>query len=422
MPATSRTLKVRRLGRVPAVDLDRQARSRLLLAENGQRVGWLIDFAMAGVLASSRQRTPEALSAWRREARDVLPAFLPVRLDDSAEKNLLRLLCLANPDQSIDPDGASLACVELADWAATTGRPETAIAWRECAAHAVPGDPERARLAGVAARDGSRFQRARQWFVRAIALASQREEWAVCARCWLSVATMYMARGSLPRGRRALRRAAARAKMSGLREVRGMVAHDRFVLETKAGRSRAAERLAHAALRLYGSEQEHHLVPRLGHDVAYWWMQMGRFGEALAVLNHLEPHFKDPEKLLRLHASRARAYAATGMFDEFWTASGESLRQIGHVKAQYPLGEAYLELARGACSVGAWRNALEWAEASAAVAEQRGLAKLAYEADLVRESARQRYRRDGYPSTTDGRHARRARPGALVADMAHALT
>ncbi len=131
-----------------------------------------------------------------------------------------------------------------------------------------------------------------------------------------------------------------------------------------------AERYARQALAAYGTE--HPNIPRLAHDVAYFWLERGRYTCAIPVFQAILSQFRHSSgNKIRIIANLARALAECGDVEafrsnlvEFWSLS----RKLdNHIASAF----AFLQIAEGARALGDWMVAIEAAELSLAAAQKR---------------------------------------------------
>lgn len=321
-----------------------------------------------------------------------------------------------------DPAGiaaeeVAAACHEISRWADGKALLSTALAFAQAAALAEPTDAAAACTVGRLARRAAEYNRAETWYRRTVALARQSGDWATYSLAFVGLGNLYSQRGNLPSARRFHLRALRAARRNTLRELEGMALHEMFGIAIEAGNRREAEGLARAAFEAWGPG--HKRLPRLAHDVAYYWTTRGHFGRALPVFQSLLPHFPEPAMRLLVLADIARAAGGardSATFVDAWVEAGELLhgREVREAAAR-----ALLDLAHGAASLGAWDKAESAARDAISVATERGESRIVMAAEALMESAR----RHSAVATSDTEPAEiAAAADALAGDFVRSLT
>lgn len=126
---------------------------------------------------------------------------------------LLTLLTSVNGDAP--PADIGAACEALAQWAAAHGAKETAVAYAQAAALAVPEQPGYALLTGRCAEELGQHTRATTWYQRTVALARRGSDPVRYAAAFLSLASQAEAAQDPGRARRYAVRAFRSARRAG---------------------------------------------------------------------------------------------------------------------------------------------------------------------------------------------------------------
>lgn len=303
-----------------------------------------------GELGGLLWRTLQTVSLWsavpvadRRElftagAHDErLSEILAVAPDAALEAPLFSLQRLLDRPEVVPSAQVGLACTRVAQWAGARGAFQTQFEFVHAAAGACPGDAALALAVGRVTRDRGEYPAAEAWYQRAIGLARQAGDWESYARAWAGLGKLAQAKGAYPSARKSLLKALRAAERRGLREPRARVLHELFTVEIDCRRDEEAERYAEASLKAYGSG--HHNLLVLAGDVAIFWLDRGRFDDALAVLLRILPHFGGELRLVIL-GNVVRAAGAVGdgkayeaAFQELSAASDDSPRKIDAMQA-----------------------------------------------------------------------------------------
>jgi tetratricopeptide (TPR) repeat protein len=317
-----------------------------------------------------------ALRAQRAEIEPRLRASLRV---------LARLL--RRKDRVTEAEVAE-ACIQVSEWADAAGKLATALAFMQAAALARPEDARLALRVGRLARRHAEYARTEAWFERAIRLARASHDRESYGLTLIGLGNLHLQRGNLPVARRLHGHALRAGRKYGLPGLEGMAAHDLFVIAKRAEQAEEAERLAVVALHGYGPA--HPRLPNLAHDVAHWWMEQGRFAEALRVFRAVLPHVAVVhEKLLTL-GNIARAAGASGDAEEFERAWKELQAGAKRSRTTQGLASALAAAAAGARSLRRDDIAFEAASRAAAVAARRQENRERFLAEAVLESLRSR--------------------------------
>ncbi|MBV9107823.1 MAG: tetratricopeptide repeat protein, partial [Gemmatimonadetes bacterium] len=248
------------------------------------------------------------------------------------------------------------ACVCVADWALGRGALGAALAFTEAAARAAPQQPRYAWLAGRLLRGHGKPRDGERWLRRAHRLAVAHRDWETQARSLTSLGNLFLETGRHGDARHYHGRALRIAQRFRLREQEAMAFHDLFTVAIQDGKRAEAERYARGALAAYRSND--HRIPRLAHDVAYFWMTQGHFALALGVFLAVQPYLIEPDHGLKLLANTAHAAAGAGDRALFKKFQSEAEALISELATLDTLAAALLELACGAALVREWPTAL----------------------------------------------------------------
>ena len=280
----------------------------------------------------------------------------------------------------------SEACVDVAAWAEHADHLQTALAFAQSAALANPLDSHSAfYVARIAARLAD-HARAEVWFRRAIGLARQTRDWRMYSRAFSGLGNLYLTRGNLPAAQRFHMRALRGARRGGLRAEQAAALHDLFGVAIETGRSADAERFARDAAAAYGSRNPRYAV--LAHDVAYFWMQRGHFGRALAVFEAVLPLIDHPVERLFVEADLMRAAAGTGDHHLAREVAERVWEKVGRPECAAGAARALLELGRGALQLGDLDLALRAGTGAVRAAETRKEGKTLMAAEALLEAIR----------------------------------
>jgi tetratricopeptide (TPR) repeat protein len=291
-----------------------------------------------------------------------------------------------------DPAGAQEAdimgaCRQAADWAEQRGLKGTAVTLATAAALASPPNAAAAYRVGQIARNNEENARAETWFRRAIGLGRQAKDWASYAEAFLGLGNLYKLRGNYPAARRFHIRALRAARRHALRDIVARALHDLFTIAVETGTPAEAQELARLAFRAYGPR--HAKLPALAHDVAYFWMGLGRYAPALDLFRAVLPHLVDANERMLCAANMGHASGALGDrpgFEEAW----EQVWAADDREKLYKSDQALLELAHAASSLRDWTRAEMAAEASRDLAQKRGHGHVVILSDAVVEAARRK--------------------------------
>lgn len=335
-------------------------------------------------------------------------------LRDGGEPDLLNPLAvivgeLAAPARADRPRVAQ-ACVAVAEWALARGAVESALAFFEAAALALPQNGRYALVAGRALKTRGRMKEAERWLQRARKLTRRSRDWEAHVLSTSSLGMLFWAEGAPARARTHLERGRALARRHGLRVLEGEMLHNLLVVAINMEDHALAESYARAALERY--LPAHPRLPALAYDTAYYWLTRGHAARALAIFRELLPRFADPVQRFQVLAATARAAGAGGQrapFEQAWRRAAKLLRE-GAPGVAIPA--ALIDLGLGAAHFERWERA------RAALAEALAAARrYSHAEELVRA--------EGYlAAVEDGRNpdplVARAAPMSRACDERHA--
>jgi tetratricopeptide (TPR) repeat protein len=288
-------------------------------------------------------------------------------------------------------DALAEACRAIAQWADHHGYESTSLSFTQAAAVSSPRNAAIAYEVGKLARRRGDIARAETWFRHAIMIARQTGDWDSYVQAYLGLGTLSMLRGNYPQAHRMHIKGLRAARRKGLIKLQGAALHDLFVIATETNRPTTALDYARGAFKAYGPE--HPNLPKLAHDVAYFWMNEGYFERALPVFQALVPYFALPEALI-LHAHIARAAGGTGDRELFRREWNEAIRLSRFTEAEKLLADSLLELGLGSAALSEWDRAEQVLERAIEVAERRGETMIRLRAEGILESARSGRRAD----------------------------
>ena len=260
------------------------------------------------------------------------------------------------------------ACREVSEWARDEGFPLVEQEFAEAVHYLAPDDPDSALFAGRAARHAGVFERAEQWYKRAVGLARRHGDKHARVLALIRSGTLAEQRGDTERAKGLHVGAWKAAKRHKLRKLGAYARHELLVLAIYTEPFRVAQDHASVALRLYGRFDER--FPQLAHDTAFLWAHHGHFSAALPVYVSVLPYITRASERIQVLANIGRAAAATGDSDTFYQAWDEVSASARHA-AEYH-ATALLNLAFGAQTLRRRDLASELAADALRLAEMRG--------------------------------------------------
>lgn len=270
--------------------------------------------------------------------------------------------------ESVNARNVARACLEVSQWGAAGGSLATEYLFALLAARAADRDHEFAFAAGRAARRQGRFEEAKSLFRRAIALARRIGDEAGYANAFLGWAIMEEKRGNLSAARTKFVRALRAASRGGLPELLAATRHNMIALAMADRDFSEGQEHIVAAYKLYGPDNPQ--LYRLANDAAGFWSAFGYFAIALPLYERALPHVVRPDERIAILANISRAAAGLGQRARFLSAWTEAVSLDRHGGESMP--DIYMELARGAQSLGYTIKAQELAREAVTWATQRG--------------------------------------------------
>jgi len=305
-------------------------------------------------------------------------------LDAALDAPLRVLASISRDPEAIREEEILSACRDIASWAEAQEKLGTAVAMAQAGALAAPTNAAAGYRVGQLTRDKGELARAESWFRRVIGLGRQAKDWASYAEAFLGLGNLYLKRGNAPAARRFIIRGLRAARRHGLRDIIARAQHDLFVIAVNAAPPAEALEHARAAFKAYGPT--HVKLPVLAHDLAYFWMERGRFAQALSVFQGLLPHITRPWERMQTVADIGRAAGGAGnrpVFDEAWE---ELWNFAGDWHTRPAAAQALLDLSRGAASLKDWARAERAATTARDVAARKEEMKVAMEAESLLDS------------------------------------
>ncbi|HEX8670714.1 MAG TPA: hypothetical protein VF710_02445 [Longimicrobium sp.] len=359
-----------------------------ILREVGSEAGVLLWQSYRNVMFWATAEPGERSTLFSAEAsRKRLAEVAAARLPHEITEPLTVIGGLLAAPEDTPGDAVAAACTAIGEWAEEEQHGATALAFTQAAALAMPRSAGLALKVGQVARDRAEMARAETWFRHAIMISRQVGDWETYARAYIALGNMAIKRGSFPVAHRMHIKALRAARRKGLPALQGMAAHDLFVVATETGRHAQAEEYARAAFRAYGPHHER--LPLLAHDVAYLWVEQGRFAPALEVFEALRPHvIGQRDRGVSAVANIARAAGGVGDREVFRKAWVEVNRLAKEPEVRPVLASAMLEMAHGASSLGEWDRAEQAAEQALALATELRQAKVMISAETVLDAVR----------------------------------
>jgi len=303
---------------------------------------------------------------------------LPADEHASARQALEDLLPILSNPHGADPEYIGVACNRIATWAERHGAHRTQLEFLQAAAISCPGNAWFALGVGSCARDLARYAAAEAWYFRAIGLARQSSDWEAYVKAYLNHGIMMFRRGALPAARRSMLKALRRSRRQGIREGQAKSLHDLSAVEFRSGDLPRALEYSAMAMDAYGPG--HETLPRLAHDIAYYWLELGDCAHALAVFYETLPRVGARERPTVL-GSLARAAAGTGDLAAYRWAR----RELQDHGAEPGVAEAWVDIARAAMTLDLPVEAEESARLAESVARERREGQMRFLAEEIME-------------------------------------
>lgn len=273
--------------------------------------------------------------------------------------------------RSVDVRALAKASTSISEWATVHGHEETAALYAGLAARLRPRDPELAFAAGRAERRCGRYERAEEWFLRAIGLSRRAGDDAAYASAFLGWGLMEEQRGRRASARQKYVRAWRAAMRGSFHQLGAAARHNLIALSVPDDPFEVG--LAHviAAYKLYDDSNPERLA-LLALDAGVFFAEHGFYAHALRLYDALTRHIARPAVQVALLANVARAAAAVGDRDRFRPAY-ESVRREDAQKGEFAPA-ALAEIARAAHTLGLDGKAIATANEALKIARSRGMA------------------------------------------------
>jgi tetratricopeptide (TPR) repeat protein len=382
-----------------------------LLQENDGELGLVLWRSLRTVCAWASVAPADRPLLFPDGARDQRMADLLAAAPPPAlERPLLVLAELLGDPVRMGPDRVGIACLSVAAWAREAGRPATALEFTQAGALVCPGSPSYALAAARESRDSGEHEQSEALYHRAVALARQLHDWDGYVRAHAGLGKLAQARGAYPAARKSHLRALRAAERHRLGYLRAMVLHELFVVEVDCGNAAPAERYAEAAADAYG--RGHAMLRVLAFDIAGFWMNQGRYAEALPVFLRILPTL-DAEVQVLGWGDVARSAGGTGEGELF----DRAYRNVAAAPADLPRRlDALRETAHGALLLGRLELAERLAREVVLTARERDDHKSVFVAEALLADAEARRRGAAAPA-----EAARSTRSALSCSLLKAL-
>jgi len=327
-----------------------------ILDEMRNGVGVVLWQSLHDVILWASVPPGERRNLFRPESvRRRLAALVALGVDPPLEAALTSLAALSADPGTARPESVGAVCLQIARWAEANESVGTALAFAQGAAIASPGDAAAGFLAGCLARKQGERARAETWLRRSIVLGRRNGDRMTLFQACLVLAEMQAERGDLEGARGLFLRAFRGARRSGFRELKGQALHGLFRLAAAGGRVDEADSYARSTLHAYG--RRHPRVPQVARDIGTFWLERGKFPEALSALRLLLPFARHPADRVEALAVVARAAAGAGNEEAFDDASREALQLLRRTPEEDLRSRPLLDLARGAAELQRWESA-----------------------------------------------------------------
>jgi len=339
----------------------------------------------------------DELALWEREV-------VAAGLEDGLWEPLVTIAAGLKQPERAGPDEISKACFVISEWALGADAESTALLFAEAAALAWPEHARYAWIVGRMLRNHGRPREAEIWLRRAARVAVWCDDWETQDLALNSLGNLHAQQGSFSEALHYLTRALKLARRQNMREREGAVTHDLFMVSVFTGEYTRAEKLALSTFEIYGPE--HPSLPKLAHDVAYFWSQQGRFAASLPVLQAVLPLLSVPHERLRVLAATARAAGACadrGAYEAAWKEAWEASTQLSP-EGKHVLPSALVDMGLGAASLNEWSDAAETLTLAAGAALERGMHETVAQAESALEMVRRHekvekvWRATGWPA------------------------
>jgi tetratricopeptide (TPR) repeat protein len=243
----------------------------------------------------------------------------------------------------------------VAEWALDRGARRTALAFQEASALCWPDNGRCALAVGRAYRTRGLLKDAERWLRRARSLTLWDRDWEAHALAVNTLGMVCWHEGASGKALRHLHRALRITRRYKFRKLEGEILHNLLVVAITSDDANNVEQYAAAAFERY--LPDHHRIPALAYDLAYYWLMRGNAASALAVFTHLLAHFSDPHQQIQVLAATARAAGLRRQPDLFDRAWAQACTLIGKHGPHVSVAPALLDLALGAAHLGRFADA-----------------------------------------------------------------
>lgn len=274
-----------------------------------------------------------------------------------------------------DPRRIADAFTSIVLWADRLDHNRTALAFAQAAAQIAPDHPVAAWQLGMFARRRAEHAHARRWYRLAIRLGTQQKVWVPVARAWLGLYQQLRTKKHYRLARVASKQALSIAQIHRMHEIEGEAHHALVTCSYELGQPDAGLVSAERALTFFAGRPDK--IAILASDLAWYWMvNDGDFARALTIFQARLHEVDSSFDRLCVLANVARAAGGVGdeetlrwAYDRVWAAGQPGAPLDGY--RGYGWGEALLEAAHGAHSVGWTKDAERAWEAAMAVYQGR---------------------------------------------------
>ncbi|MBV9775337.1 MAG: hypothetical protein JO040_15385 [Gemmatimonadetes bacterium] len=353
-----------------------------ILDELRDPVGVLLWQSLHDVILWASVPPPQRQGLFRPESvRRRLAVLVGARTDPALEAALTSLAALVGDPASARPEAVGPVCLQIARWAETKGKPATALAFAQGAALVVPTDAAAGLAAGHLARQLGETARAETWLRRTVVLGRRSgDRLSLCQAC-VVLGDLCAERGDLEAARPLYLRAFRGARRSGFREIKAQALYSLFRAALSDGRPEEAEAYARGALYAHG--RRHPRFAQVAREVAGFWLERGRFTDALDTLRLLVPHARRPTERIAVLAGVARAAAGAANVEEYDEAAQELWRTLRRTAPGPEGARALLELARASVALKRWQSAERAAQTALELALRHREGESAAEAEVL---------------------------------------
>jgi tetratricopeptide (TPR) repeat protein len=334
--------------------------------------------------------------------RSSLPGFISLEPGEASEiaPPLRRLNELVLAPEAATPPLIVPALQQIAEWAAQQGFETTQAAFLALAAVVQPMNSALACDVGKVERKRANYDRAVEWFRRAVALARRTGDDRAYIDAYMAWGTVEERRERRVRARQMYTRAWRRSKEAGLSKLGARARHNMLSLLVDGGDFTEAMTHAEAAFKLYGLRNPK--VASLATDVAALWCEHGYFDVAVSLIESVIPQL-EPGEQNAAWANLARAAGMLGDQQRFFTA-WNALTSPERPTKQF-LAAGLAQVAYGALHLGMVRQAAELVAEARELAVRRGeLAVLCAVAEVeqaIREGSSRPETKQATPTVID---------------------